>query len=288
MLSMIRDEITASTDANTDFVGPLSRANRVLAWSTGLTEVSPELDHFAKYQIVVESAISNPTGTLWYDAGMINSTSNTAYIKTLGTDHDPTVTRNVVIHYNRINEAMDQEAVSAVVGIIKDLYPSGYSLLQVAEAYEWVLDNIEYVPETSGDHWQSAGETMVLGEGDCEDHAILLCSILEGLGGSSRVNIIEEHAFPTVYIGSTRADLMNAERSIASYYGLEASEFQLTYLEDDDGYWMVVDTTGFPYAGGLPANSEPTSASGSWTVLSDYLIYIDATGETSDSVFHLF
>jgi hypothetical protein len=93
---------------------------------------------------------------------------------------------------------------------------------------------------------------------------------------------------PSVYIGSTRADLMNAERSIASYYGLDASEFQLTYLEDDDGYWMVVDTTGFPYAGGLPANSEPTSASGSWTVLSDYLIQIDATGQTSDSVFHLF
>jgi hypothetical protein len=241
-----------------------------------------------KYQIVVESAVSNPAGTLWYDAGTINSTSNTAYIKALGTDHHPTVTRNVVVHYNRINEAIDQDAVSAVVENIKALYPDGYSLLQVAEAYEWVLDNVEYVPETTGDHWQSASETMGLGEGDCEDHAILLCSIIEGLGGSSRVNIIEEHAFPSVYIGSTRADLMNAERSIASYYGLDASEFQLTYLEDDDGYWMVVDTTGFPYAGGLPANSEPTSASGSWTVLSDYLIQIDATGQTSDSVFHLF
>jgi hypothetical protein len=148
-----------------------------------------------KYQIVVESAVSNPAGTLWYDAGTINSTSNTAYIKALGTDHHPTVTRNVVVHYNRINEAIDQDAVSAVVENIKALYPDGYSLLQVAEAYEWVLDNVEYVPETTGDHWQSASETMGLGEGDCEDHAILLCSIIEGLGGSSRVNIIEEHAF---------------------------------------------------------------------------------------------
>jgi hypothetical protein len=51
---------------------------------------------------------------------------------------------------------------------------------------------------------------------------------------------------------------------------------------------MVVDTTGFPFAGGLPAQSEPTSADGQWTVMSTYLITIDATGRTYTSVFNLF
>jgi hypothetical protein len=241
-----------------------------------------------KYQIVVKVAVSNSGGTQWYDAGALTSTSNTAIVKALGTDRDPTISRNVIVHYNRINEAIDQDAVSSVVGDIKTQYSEGYSFLQVALAYQWVLNNVEYVTEESGDHWQSAGETMELRRGDCEDHAILLCSILEGLGGSSRVNIIQEHAFPTVYVGATESDLENAERAIASYYGLDASEIKFAFLEDDYGYWMVIDTTGFPYVGGMPANSEPTSADGNWTVLSDYLINIDATGKTSTSVFHLF
>jgi hypothetical protein len=60
-LSIIEDEINAPTNPDTDLVGPLSRANRVLAWSTGLAEVSPELDHFAKHQIVVEYALGRVT-----------------------------------------------------------------------------------------------------------------------------------------------------------------------------------------------------------------------------------
>jgi len=81
-----------------------------------------------------------------------------------------------------------------------------------------------------------------------------------------------------VYIGSTPSDLQKAKQSLASYYGLEASEYKITYLTDDSGYWLVIDTTGFPYAGGLPAKSGPVDARGSWTVLSSYLVSIDITG----------
>ena len=81
-----------------------------------------------------------------------------------------------------------------------------------------------------------------------------------------------------MYIGSTAADLLKAKQSLGSFYGLQASEYKMTYLTDDTGYWLVVDTTGFPYAGGLPAKSGPTSADGQWTVLSSYLVSIDVTG----------
>jgi hypothetical protein len=122
---------------------------------------------------------------------------------------------------------------------------------------------------------------MGLKTGDCEDHAILLCSIINALGGSSRVNIIQEHAFPTVYIGSTASDLQKAKQSLASYYGLDSTEYKMSYLTDDSGYWLVIDTTGFPYAGGLPAKSAPTDAGGNWTVLSSYLMKIDVTGSVA-------
>jgi len=52
----------------------------------------------------------------------------------------------------------------------------------------------------------------------------------------------------------------------------------MTYLTDDSGYWLVIDTTGFPYAGGLPAKAAPTSSDGEWTVLSSYLVNVDVTG----------
>lgn len=235
----------------------------------------------AKYQIIVKAAISNRAGTAWYDAGAMPSSSNTAVITALAYARDPKVDLNLREYYNRVNERVDSDVVSSLAQNIEAAYPGGYSTLQIAEAYEWVKNNIKYTADTSEDYWQSASETLNLMSGDCEDHAILLCSIIDALGGSSRVNVIQEHAFPTVYIGSTVADLQKAKHSMASYYGLDPTEYKMTYLTDDSGYWLVIDTTGFPYAGGLPAKSAPTSAGGNWTVISSYLVNIDVTGKVA-------
>jgi hypothetical protein len=243
----------------------------------------------AKYQILVKAAISNHAGTAWYDAGEMPSSSNTAIISPLTEPRDLDIDPNLKDYYNRINERVDTDVVSSLVKDLEAAYPGGYSILQIAEAYEWVKGNIAYTPDTSEDYWQSASETMSMMTGDCEDHAILLCSIIDALGGSSRVNIIQEHAFPTVYIGHTAADLLKAKQSLASYYGMDPSEYKMTYLTDQSGYWLVIDTTGFPYAGGLPAKSAPTSTSGNWTVLSSYLVAIDVTGKVvSGGVLGLF
>ncbi|MDW5562995.1 MAG: transglutaminase family protein [Methanomassiliicoccus sp.] len=234
----------------------------------------------AKYQIIVKAAVSNRAGTTWYDAGTMPSSSNTATIDPLTYARDQNVELNVKDYYNRVNERIDTKVVASLAQSIEDAYPGGYSTLQIARAYEWVKDNIAYISDTSTDYWQTASETLSRGTGDCEDHAILLCSMISALGGTSRVNIIQEHAFPTVYIGSTAGDLLKAKQSLASFYGLETSEYRMTYLTDASGYWLVIDTTGFPYAGGLPAKSEPTTADGNWTMLSSYLVSIDVTGKT--------
>jgi hypothetical protein len=247
----------------------------------GLLLFGAPFDGTAKYQIVVEAAISNRAGTAWYNAGAMPSSSNTATITSLEDARDPDVDLNLKEYYNRVNERVDTSVVTSLVEDIEASYPGGYSTLQIAEAYEWVRNNIVYTSDTSEDYWQSASETMGLKTGDCEDHAILLCSIINALGGSSRVNIIQEHAFPTVYIGSTASDLQKAKQSLASYYGLDSTEYKMSYLTDDSGYWLVIDTTGFPYAGGLPAKSAPTDAGGNWTVLSSYLMKIDVTGSVA-------
>ncbi|MBI0583370.1 MAG: hypothetical protein ISF22_03990 [Methanomassiliicoccus sp.] len=241
-----------------------------------------------QYQIIVGAAVSNAGETLWYDSGSMPSTPNSVRVQALTSSYGANTSYNHREYYNRVNERIDQKAVDTVVEDIQKRFPGGYNLLQVAEAFEWTKNNIAYQAEASGDYWQSTGETMGMRSGDCEDHALVISSIIDGLGGSARVNIIREHAFPTVFIGTTESDLLKAERSIASYYGMEVSEYRMSYLIDEHGYWMVIDTTGFPYAGGLPAKSEPTTADGGWTVLSEYLVCIDVTGKTSTSLLGMF
>jgi len=49
----------------------------------------------------------------------------------------------------------------------------------------WVSDNIEYVDDSvhgQGDYWQLPSETLELKTGDCEDYAILLCSLYRAAG----------------------------------------------------------------------------------------------------------
>jgi hypothetical protein len=51
---------------------------------------------------------------------------------------------------------------------------------------DWVADNIEYMSDEEqwgvDDYWQTSEETLSLGTGDCEDFAILLCSLLRAYG----------------------------------------------------------------------------------------------------------
>ncbi len=240
-----------------------------------------------EYTLVIKAAVSN--GIAWNDVGELASTTNEAQVSGLGQTVDYVTDLNVPAYYNRINERISYSDASGAANLIKAKYPGSYSVLQIAEAFTWVEQNVEYLADPSGDYWQSAQETLDLRTGDCEDHAILMASIIGALGGSARVNLIEEHAFPTVFVASTYTDLMKVQQALATYYGMDAAAFKMAYLVDENGYWLVIDTTGFPYAGGIPAKSEPTSAAGNWTIQSSYLDPIDATGVTgSTNVLGLF
>jgi len=236
-----------------------------------------------QYEIWLEVAVQQVSGDAWYDYGEMRGGAHDIDVLAADGLEEWSTDKNPTYYYNEVNSLVSSKDAEQVADAVRSKYPGGYSILQVCEAYEWVRRNVAYVADT-GDHWQSAKETLELRTGDCEDHAILVASIIKNLGGNARVNVIEAHAFPTVFVGGNGTDLEQLEGAIDSFYWTPPGTLRINYLIDDAGYWMVVDTVGIAYAGGLPAESRYATLpdGGSWTFTrSDYLITVDATGQTS-------
>ncbi len=234
-------------------------------------------------KIALWLAVSNPAATMWHDYGRSGGHYQLVSIDKPLSVQNYTVDRNPSDYFNRVNERVDFEAVSGIVGDIRTSFPPDRSINQALLAFDWVRDNIEYKRDMGGDYWQSAQETLDRGTGDCEDQAILMSSLLGALGLNARVNIIEEHAFSTLFVSQDGENLDQIKEVVASHYWTNVT---VHYLNDSLGYWMVMDTAGYPYAGGLPASSSPTSNSTvDWTFNeSDWLDTVDVTGEAENAV----
>jgi transglutaminase-like putative cysteine protease len=190
-----------------------------------------------------------------------------------------TTTTNNPVYYSKINKRVDMAVTNTLVSDILANNSHVYSIQAVADAFDWVQSHIAYQDDPN-DYWQSASETLSWRTGDCEDQAILLASMIGQMGGNARVNIIDGHAFATVFIGSTAKVLDNVSKAISSHYQTNVPVY---FLNDSTGYWMVIDSTGFPYAGGLPTLSGPVlyNASAAWSFESStWLSQVDATGST--------
>jgi len=161
-----------------------------------------------------------------------------------------------------------RELVDDVMGAA----PGGYSVLQIAAAFDAVKSSVQYASETEGrDEWQSPMATYRSGAGDCEDYAVLLCSVIDDLGGTARVNVVDGHAFASVLVAVDAAGLDAANASLASWYGSDAVDAK--YMQDALGFWLVLDASASAYAGGLPAQAALTD--GGWTVLGGHLWELD-------------
>jgi hypothetical protein len=235
---------------------------------------APEAAGREDYRIFVEIAVQALEGTEWNDYGRIDGKLwDTEVLEPIGpTGYD--VSSNPRNYYDKATALMDGDAVSALVTQVQLQEPGPYSLQQLLYVFDWVRENIEYTADPA-DKWQSSMDTLVLRGGDCEDHAILVATMVRELGGCARFNLIDGHAFATVFIGDEYTDLSAIRMAISSHYG---TLVPVHYLLDDAGYWMTMDTVGFPYAGGLTASSAPVvDGDVDWTFEgTDILIKVDA------------
>lgn len=236
----------------------------------------------ATLEIWIELWTSSPNGELWDDKGEMVAITLDLDVVEEEARRDWEVESNPVYYYNKVNGLVDLDAVSPFVYQVRSSVPGNYSLLQIIEAYELVSSRIIYA-EDEDNHWQSPAETIALSSGDCEDHSLLLVSLITALGGTCRVNIISGHAFPTVYVGNSSviAEVVDA---IHAYYG---NPVPVHYTVDDLGYWLLIDTNGLPYVGGYPAAASPAGGSGGtyWNFDDgDWIRLVDVTGETVDGI----
>ena len=152
---------------------------------------------------------------------------------------------------NRLVEPAEPDVRGKAAEVARS-YPGAYNIYQVCALFDMVKEKIEYVSDPRGnDVWEPANVTLKIGAGDCEDQAILLSSMIEAVGGTTRVYLTDNHAFAAVYIGNGTDATEAAIKGVRAYYG----NVDVNYLTDEYGSWLMLDPTSSLYAGGLPGKT---------------------------------
>jgi hypothetical protein len=163
--------------------------------------------------------------------------------------------------FNQINDKIEpfNVEVRTMAAASAKKYPGQYNIYQICSLFDDTKENIQYISDPRGkDLWSTPGDTLKVGAGDCDDYAILLSSLIESIGGTSRIYLTDTHAFAAVYIGNNTKEIGTA---IGEYYG----PVPIYYTTDEYGSWLMMDPTSSIYAGGLPGGTAPTD--GGWTFL---------------------
>lgn len=163
--------------------------------------------------------------------------------------------------FTRINDKIEpfDVEVRTIAAASAKKYPGQYNIYQICSLFDDTKKNVQYISDPRGkDLWSTPSDTLKIGAGDCDDYAILLASLVESIGGTSRIYLTDTHAFAAVYIGNNTEDITTA---IGKYYG----PLPIYYTTDEYGSWLMLDPTSSIYAGGLAGGTAPTEHG--WTFL---------------------
>lgn len=160
-----------------------------------------------------------------------------------------------------LNEKIDPYDIEVrkMAAVSAKKYPGKYNIYQICSLFDDTKNNIQYISDPRGrDIWSPPCDTLNVEAGDCDDYAILLASLVESIGGTTRIYLTDTHAFAAVYIGN-KENTGEIVEAIGNYYG----SVPVYYTTDEYGSWLMLDPTSNVYPGGLPGGTAP-SGSG-WT-----------------------
>ncbi|MDI9394904.1 MAG: transglutaminase family protein [Euryarchaeota archaeon] len=226
----------------------------------GIIAVQVPEEEKARFSVVLWLLASTSEGK-WHEYDPYFLNGFTADLKQMPEINYPEYRYNPDNYFKKINllvEPTDPE-VRAKAAETARAYPGAYNIYQVCALFDMVKEEIKYVSDPrENDIWEPANLTLRIGAGDCEDQAILLSSMLEAVGATTRVYITDKHAFAAVYLGNEDASKA-AVKGIRAYYG----DVDVNYLTDEYGSWLMLDPISGLYAGGIPGSTAQIKERGS-------------------------
>ena len=222
----------------------------------GVIAVKIPEEEKASFNIVLWLLASSSEGK-WHEYEPYSLTGFTADLKPMPEKFAPKYRYNPASYFETINRLVEpaEPDVRGKAAEVARAYPGAYNIYQVCALFDMVKEKIEYVSDPRGnDVWEPANVTLRIGAGDCEDQAILLSSMIEAVGGTTRIYLTDSHAFAAVYMGKGTGAAEAAVEGVRAYYG----NVDVNYLTDEYGSWLMLDPTSSLYAGGLPGKTAQT------------------------------
>lgn len=138
----------------------------------------------------------------------------------------------------------DNATVRNNAAALVSMSPGSFNLGQICDIFDFCYQNWSYVNDPiSHEYFAKASETLKNGlNGDCDDFATLICSMILSIGGEARINFAytsgNGHAFTEVNIGTTdRNDVMN-------YMNDRYGRSDLWHKEENGNWWLNLDWQG--------------------------------------------
>ena len=130
-------------------------------------------------------------------------------------------------------------------------YVVNRKLIQYFAVFKEINARWNYVNDPKGqEYFANGSESLLYFSGDCDDHAILMCSAIKSIGGSMRLIHTGKHMYPELLIG-TKKDLEIATYLISSELFPKQSKGKTMYFHRDERgkIWLNLDYTA-RYPGG--------------------------------------
>ena len=147
--------------------------------------------------------------------------------------------RKLIKACNYTNNIVRSKAVS-----IAGQSEGNFNLGQVCDIFDYCYNNWHYVNDPQKEIYEYASNTISNGlNGDCDDFAVLVCSMLLAVGGDARISFAYNseggHAFTEINVGKSNMNTM--ADYISRRYGSRYSG-QIYYYNDKYGnHWLNMD-----------------------------------------------
>ena len=159
--------------------------------------------------------------------------------------------------YSQAIEPTDPIVRSYALKAIPASHDGEYSVQQLCDIYNKLYNDWVHVNDPDGEEYiVPASESVKVLRGDCDDYAVLMASLVEAIGGTSRVIVAsdsagDEHVYAEVYLNDFKEGQDNVIDTIGRKYGVKTVYY---HIDENGDYWLNLDYTSY-YPGSKYYNS---------------------------------